>query len=255
MDDKRHTGELNYTSLMNGYPPLVVEKKKKHSYDTAICIGDAVVENSAGQVETGNSITPGESYYSGVSLNHGAANQETRHLVLVSPTAVFDCPIDTDDPSFCTSHQGEYSNLEIKDGIERQSQHRLDASTVTDDEEKDMLIIGPSPLGEILNIEGDRPRVLVIFNKHRYTTNRVRVATTSRDAARPRLFSDKRAFDKIMKIAFRLADGISQTHIAYEIDRLLNKGSSKFDARQLRKQCQYFHPDLDWNEIVVIFSP
>ncbi len=242
-------GGLNYTDQLSSSPPLV-KFVKSAGRKTPICSGDAVVENSAGQVETGNSITPGESLYSGVSLNYSPANKVANHAVLVNPTAIFDCPINTDDPSFGLRHKGEYSNLAIKDGIAMQSQHRLDASTVAEGE--DVLIVGPSMMGEILGCS--QPRVFITFNRHKYSNNRVRAARSKRDPGRPQLFSDKKAFDKAMKIAFSWADGTGQNQIAYEIDRLLNKGSGKFDARQLRNQCRYFYPKQDWIDIVVKFS-
>jgi hypothetical protein len=244
-------GGLNYTYMLSSSPPLV-KFVKSAGRKTPICSGDAVVENTAGQVETGNSITPGESLYSGVSLNYSPANKVANHAVLVTPTAIFDCPINTDDPSFGLRHKGKYSNLAIKDGIAMQSQHRLDASTVAQDEEQDVLIVGPSMMGEILGC--NQPRVLIKFNRHRYSNNRVRAARLKRKAGRPQLFADKKAFDKAMKIAFSWADGTGQNQIAYEIDRLLKNGSGKFDARQLRNQCKYFYPSQDWIDIVVRFS-
>lgn len=258
MDDTEKFGGLNLLASLHGGPPVVEWKHKAASSGTQICPGDAVVEEINGQIETGTSVTPGESLYIGVSLNYGPANSETGHAVIVDPYATYDCTSNEDDELLSTKHRGKYCNLELGISRTRQSQHKLDAPSVSMSREKDMIITGPAPFPG----EDDSRRVLVMINKHAYAAGYARIRREARGPGRPPLFASKRAFDRTMSIAFGLAmqeNDFREERIAQEIDRLLRNGTGKFNERQLRKELDRYYPKLQgdsqrWCKIVVRFS-
>lgn len=258
MDDTKKGGGLNLLGSTHGGPPEVVWKYKDASYGTQICPGDAVIEDINGQIETGTSITPGESLYSGISLNYGPANSETGHAVIVDPNAIYECPSNEDDESLSTKHRGEYCNLELGISSTRQSQHKLDAPSVSMNPDKDMLITGPAAF----SVENGSGRVQVLINKHAIAAGGAGTRRKARGRGRPPLFASKGAFDRTMKLAFGLAmeaNDYSEERIAHEIDRLMRNGTGKFNERQLRKELNRYYPKLRgdnqrWCKIVIMFS-
>ena len=258
MDDKKKSGGLNLLGSTHGGPPLAEWKYKAASYGTQICPGDAVVEEINGQIETATSVVPGESLYSGVSLNYGPANSESGHVVIVDPNAIYECTSNEDDELLSTKHRGEYCNLELGISRTRQSQHKLDAPSVSPSREKDILIIGLSPSPEEYSFD----RVEILINKHALAGEYAGSHRKARSPGRPPLFASKGAFDRTMKRAFALAmeeNDFREERIAEEIDRLIRNGTGKFNERQLRKELDRYYPKLRadsqrWCKIVIMFS-
>jgi hypothetical protein len=201
MEDKKKDGGLNPLASLSGYPLLIHHKYKAASSNTQICPGDAVVEDVNGQIETGDCVTPGESLYAGVSLNYGPANTETWHIIAVDPHTIYDCTSTEDDESLATKQRGKYGNLELGISETRQSQHKLDGSSVSANPEKDLLITGASPFP----LEKGSRRIQVMINKHANAEGYRGNSQVARSSGRPTLFTSKGAFDRTMKTAFCLA--------------------------------------------------
>ena len=201
MDKEEKIGGLNLLASLHGGPPLIRFVKKAASSKLPICPGDAVVEDISGQIESGSVATPGKSYYAGVSLNYGPPDTKTHHAVIVDPNAVYECASNEDDELLSTKHRGEYCNLELGVSKTRQSQHKLDAPSVSTNPDNDMLITGLSPFPP----ENDSWRVEVTINKLDIAAGSERSSRKTARRGRPPLFTSKEAFERTLQTAFGLA--------------------------------------------------
>ena len=151
---------------LEGGQPVIEEFTKDSSEAAAIFAGDAVNRETDGNIEA-DTATPGTTLYSGVSLNYGAAATETKHLVIISPKAVFECQDNADTEGFVTADNGLNVNLELNAGVvaTQQSGHELDESTFNTTLTLDMHMLKLFAVPG--NAYGKNARVEVVFNTHR----------------------------------------------------------------------------------------
>lgn len=149
----------------DGGLPRVQLLAKAVGYGTALFIWDAVFRVADGSIDkTG---TPGTTAYSGVNCTWGAASTATDHVVIVSPSAVFEAQDNDDTDGFAEVDMGLNVNLELNAGsaTTKISGHELDESTIGTTDSLDMHMIQKLNVPD--NAYGEHVRVEVIFNKHR----------------------------------------------------------------------------------------
>lgn len=152
-------------TLEGGFP-FCREYKKDSSEGTAIFQWDAVNRENDANIEAA-SATPGTTTYQGVSLNYGAASTETFHIVIISPSAVYEAQDNDDSDGFAEADMGLNVNLELNAGsaTTKISGHELDESTANTTNTLDMHM--HEKLDDPRNAYGEFCRVIVTFNKHR----------------------------------------------------------------------------------------
>lgn len=151
---------------LDGGFPMIREFSKDASEGTAIFINDAVNREDDGNIEAA-SATPGTTLYTGVSLNYGAASTLTKHLVIISPGAIYEAQDNNDTDGFVAADMGLNANIELNAGSATTliSGHEIDESTINTTNSLDL------HLWELLDVPdneaGAHCRVVVTFNKHR----------------------------------------------------------------------------------------
>lgn len=151
-------------TLEGGFP--VVERFTKDAAQaTAIFIHDVVNRAADGNIDPGG--TPGTTLYTGVALNGGAALTLTKHLVVISPSAVFEAQDNDDTDGFAEVDMGLNCDLEFNAGSATTgiSGHEIDESAIQTTNTLDVHLL--KKLDVPNNAYGEHVRVEVIFNKHR----------------------------------------------------------------------------------------
>jgi hypothetical protein len=149
---------------LDGGAPQVEEFDKVVGYGTTIFPGDLVNQVADGSIEV--SITPGTTLISGVALNYGALSTATKHLVTVSPGAVFEAQ-ENAGSALVAADNGLLCNavLTAGDTTKKQSKHQINSTgkdvTATLDLKLLMLLKVPN------NDYGAYSRWEVVINKHR----------------------------------------------------------------------------------------
>jgi len=152
--------------VIGGGEPEILGFDKDASEAAAIFMWDAVNQEADGNIEA-NSATPGTTLYTGVSLNYGAASTLTRHLVMVSPNALFEAQDNNDTDGFAAADAGLGCNIELNAGstTTQVSGHELDESTAAASSLDVKLL-------ELLDVPdnayGAFSRWVIQFNKHRF---------------------------------------------------------------------------------------
>lgn len=151
---------------MSGGFPVIEQFTKDAAEAAAIFIFDAVNQEADGNIEA-NSATPGTTLYTGVSLNHGAASKETKHLVIVSPDAVFEAQDNNDTDGIAAADIGLNANIELNAGNANTliSGHEIDESTAATTNSLDVKLLKKLDVPD--NEFGPWCRVEIMFNKHR----------------------------------------------------------------------------------------
>jgi hypothetical protein len=152
-------------TLGGGYPTVQMMQKDA-SEGAAIFMWDAVNREADGNIEA-NSATPGTTKFSGVSLNHGAASTLTNHVVITSPSAVFEAQDNNDTDGFTDADMGLNVNIELNAGSSttKISGHELDESTANTTATLDLKMLQLLQVPD--NAAGAWSRVEVIFANHR----------------------------------------------------------------------------------------
>ncbi len=149
---------------LNGGCPVVRQYIKDSAEATAIFINDVVQRQADGNIAAGG--TPGTTLFLGVALNYGAASQQTDHLVIVSPDAIFEAQDNNDTDGFAAADMGLNCNLEFNAGNAQSyiSGHELDESTAGTNASLDVKLLDKLDVPD--NEYGPNCRVQVVFNKH-----------------------------------------------------------------------------------------
>jgi|GEM_PF-2513346 len=152
---------------LSGGVPMVEEYIKASGTAYPIYQWDAVALDSNFRLISSTGITPGSTLYSGVSLNYGAASTQTRHLVMTSADAIYQCQDNNDTNGIAETDLGLNANLELNAGnaLTKISGHEIDESTINTTATLDVKLLGllKTPDNEF----GSWCRVEIMFNKHR----------------------------------------------------------------------------------------
>jgi len=150
-------------TLSGGFP-ATRQFTKDAAEATAIFINDVVQRQADGNIAAGG--TPGTTLYLGVALNYGAASQQTDHLVVVAPDAIFEAQDNADVDGFAAADMGLNCNLEFNagDALRLISGHELDESSAATTATLDVKLLDKLDVPD--NEFGANCRVLVVFNKH-----------------------------------------------------------------------------------------
>jgi hypothetical protein len=131
----------------------------------AIFIWDAVNRVSGGALEV--SITPGTTLISGVSMDYGALSTATDHIVMISPTAVYEAQDNAATDGLVAANMGLNANLQLNAGSAAShiSGHEINETgiDVTATLDVHLLRLHPSPD----NAYGANARIEIIINMHR----------------------------------------------------------------------------------------
>ena len=152
-------------TTLGGGPPVIKEYSKDASENTAIFIWDIVNMEADGNIEA-NSATPGTTRFLGVSLNHGAASTLTKHLVVISPDAIFEAQDNNDTDGIAAADIGLNANVELNAGSTTTlvSGHEIDESTADTTNTLDLKLLALHEVPD--NAFGSFARIEVVINKH-----------------------------------------------------------------------------------------
>lgn len=150
---------------LSGGDYTVRQYTKDSSESAAIFTQDIVHQQADGNIAAAGA-TPGTTRFLGVALNYGAASQETEHLVIVSPDAVYEAQDNNDTDGYAAADRGLNANVELNAGSTTTllSGHELDESTYAATNSLDVKTLG------LLNVPdneyGAYARIEVVINKH-----------------------------------------------------------------------------------------
>lgn len=150
---------------IDGGNPATMLYQKDASEAAAIFINDIVNVETDGNIEA-NSATPGTTRFLGVSLSHGAASTLTDHLVVVSPSALFEGQDNNDTDGIAAADLGLNINIELNAGSATTlvSGHELDESTANTTASLDLRMLKLLAVPD--NAHGSFARIEVVINKH-----------------------------------------------------------------------------------------
>lgn len=150
---------------IDGGRSVVMEYSKDVSEGSAIFIWDLVNMEADGNIEAA-SATPGTTRFLGVSLNNGAALTATKHLVVVSPNALFEGQDNNDTDGIAAADIGLNSNAELNAGSATTlvSGHEIDESSAATTATLDLRLVKLHDVPD--NAHGAFARIEVTINKH-----------------------------------------------------------------------------------------
>lgn len=150
---------------LSGGEPVLEEYKKLAATATAIFVNDVVNRGPSNDILPGG--VPGTTLYEGVSLGYGPALTETRHMVVVSPDALYLAQDDGDVDGTVELDLGLNANLVFGAGNPNTfiSGHEIDASTAAITATLDVKLWKLHQRAD--NEFGVNADVVVVFNKHR----------------------------------------------------------------------------------------
>jgi len=146
--------------------PRVMQFSKDAAEAVIIYVNDVVSLEADGNLTAGG--TPGTTRFHGVSLNHGAVSTLTNHLVIVSPSAMYEAQDNNDTDGFAAADMGLNCNLEFNAGNTASllSGHEIDESSVQTTNTLDVKLI------QLLQVQGNafgaNGRIELVINKHFY---------------------------------------------------------------------------------------
>ena len=154
---------------VSGAPTSISKYTKSASNATPIYRQDVVARQSGGAIGA-DSITPGTTLLSGVSLDYGAALTQTDHLIVTSPDALFEVQADASSGNvgFVAANGGLNANLVYAAGSAlppHLSGTMLAISTLATTATLDVHVLGL--YADINNVFGPQARVEIVINKHR----------------------------------------------------------------------------------------
>ncbi len=156
-------------TLEGGFPTVRPYNKAVGTL-TGIFINDAVVMIADGSVSaaTGD-ITPGTTAYSGVSLSFGITTKATKHLVIVSPSAVYEAQDDDSGAGILAADIGLNANIALGAGSATTllSAHTIHDTGKNTTNSLDLHLLQLLAVPDNDPAGGPFARVEVIFNKHR----------------------------------------------------------------------------------------
>ena len=152
---------------LDGGLPLIEEYNKLATFGTAIFRNDGVARVASGDLETGVSITPGTTFYSGVALNYGALSTLTKHQVVTSPGAIYEAQA---DGSLLVADMGLNANLIMGAGstTTQISGHEINSATENTTATLDVHMLQKLNVPD--NEAGAYMRIECVFNNHRLMT-------------------------------------------------------------------------------------
>ncbi len=159
----------------NGGGPFQVQYFQKDASEAAaIFIGDAVNREDDGFIEA-NSATPGTTFYSGVSLNYGAAATLTGHLVVISPGALYEAQDNNASAGIVFADLGLNANLQLNAGsaTTKISGHEINETPKDVTASLDVHLVKKYDVPD--NAYGPWCRVEIYFNTHRMASASVGV--------------------------------------------------------------------------------
>jgi hypothetical protein len=151
---------------LSGGVPSVREYTKDALAGTAIFIQDVVSRENDGNIVAGG--TPNTTTFQGVSLNYGAASTLSAHLVMDSPSALYEAQDNDDTDGLAEADMGLMCDLEFNAGSATTyiSGHEIDESAAADTTtDLDVKLLRKLDVPD--NAYGEHCRVEVIFNQHR----------------------------------------------------------------------------------------
>ncbi len=150
---------------LDGGEPVVRQFSKDAAQATAIFIHDVVNRATDANIDPGG--TPGTTLYTGVALNGGAALTLTKHLVIISPSAVFEAQDNNATDGLVEADMGLNANLELNAGSATTgiSGHEINETGINTTATLDVHLLKKLEVPE--NAYGANVRVEVVFNKHR----------------------------------------------------------------------------------------
>jgi hypothetical protein len=149
---------------VEGGPCQVRQYTKDVGEALAVFIHDLVTVETDGAIAPNG--TPGTTRWLGVSLNWGAAATVSTHLVVVSPSALFEGQDNDDTDGFDAADMHAGVNIELNAGNATTlvSKHELDESSIHASNAKDLKMLG------LLNVPnnafGEHARIEVLINLH-----------------------------------------------------------------------------------------
>lgn len=152
-------------TLSGGFPS-VREYTKDASESTALFINDVVNREADSFLADGG--TPNTTTFQGVNLVYGAASTLSKHIIMDSPTALFEAQDNHDSAGLLESQMGLMCDLEFNAGsaVSLVSGHEIDESAAADTT-TDLDVKLLSKLDVVDNAYGPHCRVVVVFNQHR----------------------------------------------------------------------------------------
>jgi hypothetical protein len=151
------------TSLSGG-PQAIQILQKVASNANAIYRYDPVARQADGSIGA-DSITPGTTLYSGVSLNYGAASTLTDQAVVISPDAIYE--VQCDSTAIAAGDMGANANLTLGAGsaTTKMSGAVINGGSIATTSTLDLHLLGLFNI--VGNAFGAYARIEVVFNKHR----------------------------------------------------------------------------------------
>jgi len=149
---------------LTGGCPVFDELSKAVGYGTAIFVYDAINRVADGSIEA--SATPGTTFYSGVSMNYGAASTATTHTICISPDAIYEAQVD-DATGLAATDMGLNANLLLTAGnaTTKVSKHTINHTGIDVTNTLDVHLLGLLNVAD--NVFGGYARIEIVFNKHR----------------------------------------------------------------------------------------
>ena len=154
---------------VTGAPTSIAQYQKSAANATPIYRQDVVARQSGGMIGA-DSITPGTTLLSGVSLDYGAASTLTTHLVVTSPDALFEVQADASSGNvgIVAANCGLNANLVYAAGTTlppRLSGTMLAVSSLATTSTLDVHVLGL--YADVNNAFGPQARIEIVINKHR----------------------------------------------------------------------------------------
>jgi len=156
-------GLLPLGLTIGGGAVFIEEFQKAVGYATALFRYDAVNRVADGSIEA--SATPGTTFYSGVTMNRGAASLATSHAVIVNPDALYE--VQCGVAGLLVTDMGLNANLVLNagDAVTGRSGHIINTAGADVTNTLDVHLL------QLFNVQGNAygpyARIEVMFNKHR----------------------------------------------------------------------------------------